>query len=364
MSAQSSGHLQINLKAIQENYSYLDSLSAPSCETAAAIKADAYGTGIAQVAPALFEASARRFFVATLDEGIALREILPEAKIYILNGFAPEGDEYSANNLIPVLNSLSDIAGHTHYARVKEKKLPAVIHFDTAMNRLGLNDEETFILDHNHDMLDPLEIDFFMSHFASSDEAGNPSIHNQFLKFKGIYHTFLDTKTSLCNSSGIFRDISYHLDITRPGIALYGGNPTPETDNPMSPAINLSVPALQIKNVKKNETCGYGETYCFEKNTALATVSLGYADGFFRSLGNKGKLYWKNYELPIRGRVSMDLVICDLENVPENDYPKPYDMIEVIGKNQSIDDLARDAETISYEILTALGPRYKRTYII
>lgn len=358
-----SGELNIDLNALQENYRHLDSLSAKTCETGAAVKADAYGIGIEQAAPALFEAGTRRFFVATLEEGITLRKILPDAMIYILNGFVPESTEYKALRLIPILNSLSDIAAYTHLARLEEEKLPAVIHFDTGMNRVGLNVEETSILDHNHDMLDPLKIDFFMSHFASADEEENSSIHNQFEKFKVIYHTFLDIKTSLCNSSGIFRGTAYHLDITRPGIALYGGNPTPETHNPMKPVANLSVPALQIKNVKKNETCGYGETYCFEKDTGVVTVSLGYADGFFRSLGNKGKLFWKNYELPIRGRVSMDLVICDLQNVPENEYPKPYDMLEVLGPHQSVDSIASDAGTISYEILTNLGPRYRRSYI-
>ncbi|MDH5721709.1 MAG: alanine racemase [Alphaproteobacteria bacterium] len=358
-----SGELQIDLKALQENYRHLDSLSAKSCETGVSVKANAYGTGTQHVAPALFEKGARRFFVSTLEEGINLRKILPDAMIYILNGFVPKSSEYKAFNLIPVLNSLSDIAAYTHDARLQEKKLPTVIHFDTGMNRLGLNDEETFILDHNHDILEPLEIDFFMSHFASSDEAGNPSTRLQYEKFKRIYHTYLNVKSSLCNSSGIFRDTEYHLDITRPGIAIYGGNPTPETTNPMKAVAKLSVPALQIKNVKKNETCGYNETYCFKNDTALVTVNLGYADGFFRSLSNKGKLFWKNYALPIRGRVSMDTVICDLENVPERDYPKPYDMIEALGPNQSVDTLAKDAGTISYEILTSLGPRYKRSYI-
>ena len=146
-------------------------------------------------------------------------------------------------------------------------------------------------------------------------------------------------------------------------MCLYGLNPLPEQDNPMEPVVKLDVPALQIRKVYQGESAGYGASWGAPKDMVLATVQLGYADGFLRSLSNNGALYWQGHKCPIVGRVSMDLTIISLENVPEKDLPVEGSLFEVIGPNQSADDLANQAGTIGYEILTSLGNRYERRYI-
>lgn len=357
--------ITIDLKAVQANYTMLDSITEHACVTACSIKANAYGLGAEQVAKSLWLSGARTFFVATIDEAIALRAILNEAYILMLHGYQDEKESqelYVKLNIIPVLNSLLQIKNYEQLARTTEKKLPAVLHFDTGMNRLGLGSDETQILLQNPDKLSALDIKLVMSHFSSSDEKESPLNEQQFKKFQAIYHNFPGIARSLCNSSGIFRSEQYHLDLTRPGMALYGLNPTPETANPMKPVVSAYAPIVQIKKADKTSTAGYNASYRFAKDTYLAVVSVGYADGLLRTLGNKGALYWKGIALPIRGRVSMDLVICDLCDLAEKNFPKTGDLLEVIGPSQSADDLARAAGTIGYEILTSLGQRYKRIY--
>lgn len=340
------GELTVNLKALQENYKTLKNFCGASCETAAVVKANAYGIGASKAVPALFEAGARSFFVATLEEGVKIRRFLPQVHIYILNGFWPKSAKnYKTYNLIPVLNSTESIIEFQ-----KAGGGEAILHFDTGMNRLGLRPEETPDLKGIH-------LHFIMSHLTSSEETENPSNPRQLESFNAIRKRFTKTKASLANSHGIFLGAEYRFDLARPGIALYGSGKA------MKPVISLSVPTLQIRNVKAGEAAGYNETYTFKKNSTLAVVGAGYADGLPRTLSNKGALYWKGYKLPIRGRVSMDTIICDLKNVPEKDYPLAGDKLELIGENQSLDQIAKDARTIPYEILTSLGNRYKRIYV-
>ncbi len=357
------GNLVIDLSAVRRNYAILDSLSAQSCETAAAVKANAYGLGIGPIANTLQEAGCRTFFVATAGEAIELRAAIGKAgAIAVLHGYDPTYEtEYRKFDLTPVLNSLNQIAEYRKAAGKGETQRRAILHFDTGMNRIGIEGKEAEKLNQNKDLLTGVEIALVMSHFISSEEESplNP-LQNE--KFNKIAKAYKGVRRSICNSSGIFRSKDYHLDLTRPGMALYGLNPQPGKANPMRPVVNLTVPVLQVRDAQAGETAGYNATHRFNKKTTLAVAALGYADGFFRSLGNRSALYWKGRPLPIRGRVSMDLVICDLENLPEKDWPTPGDALEVLGPNQSADDLAAAAGTIGYEILTALGKRYKRHY--
>ena len=231
------------------------------------------------------------------------------------------------------------------------------------MNRLGLGSVETDKLLREMEMLDGLDVVGIMSHFACADEKGHPLNDVQYGVFSEIARAFPNAEKSLSNSSAIFRDSRYHFDVARPGMALYGLNPTPEAQNPMQPVVTLKVPIVRTRIVYKDASVGYGATYRFEKDTPIATVSAGYADGILRALSNKGSFYWKGYHCPIRGRVSMDLTTVDLSAVPENERPRPGDFMEVIGNHQSADELAADAGTIGYEILTALGNRYERFYV-
>ncbi len=337
------GTLTIDLRAIQDNYKTLSAMSAKTCETACCVKANAYGLGLSEVAPALAAVGARKFFIATLNEGIELRAILPTADIYILNGFwQAEERVYKAHNLIPVLNDT---------AQINQYKGAAILHFDTGMNRLGIPQQDWADID-----LSALNVHYLMSHFSSSEEPDNPRNAQQFELFQNVIKIFPGHKYSLCNSAGITLSKDYHFDLTRPGIGLYGGMER------MKPVITLDLPILQIHTVKRGETAGYNETYRFEKDGHVAVIGAGYADGLHRTLGNAGALFWQGYKLPIRGRVSMDLIICDLSDVPESKRPKSGDSLELMGPHQTLTDLAASAGTIPYEILTSLGKRYNRRY--
>lgn len=362
--SKSGGILTIDLAALRANYQTLRARVAPSVNVAAVVKANGYGLGAAKVAEALIPEGCRDFFVSSLEEGLALREGLKIGRIYVLNGFYASGaDLYAQHNLVPVLGSFMEIESYKKLGAKLGRKLPAYLSFNTRMNRLGLGSVETEKLLREMDMLEGLDVIGVMSHFACADEPGHPLSDTQYGVFKEIAAAFPGAKKSLCNSSGIFRDPKYHFDLARPGMALYGLNPTPEAKNPMRPVVTLKVPIVRTRIVYKDASVGYGATYKFEKDTPLATVSAGYADGIFWSLGNKGKLYWQGYACPIRGRVSMDLTTVDLSAVPESQRPRPGDFMEVIGAQQSADALAHDAGTIGYEVLTALGNRYDRVYL-
>jgi len=358
------GNLVIDLDALRWNYRFLDSLSAQNCETAAALKADAYGLGAVPVAKAIHEAGGRTFFVATAEEALELGAELPAGgTIAVLHGYDERYEaEYFRYNLVPVLNALSQIEKFAAAARKDETKRAAILHFDTGMNRIGIEKTEAEKINKNSGLIKGLEIVLVMSHFISSEVSDSPLNPLQYERFIKITRNYKGVRRSMCNSSAIFRSKEYHLDLTRPGMALYGLNPTPSEKNPMRPVAALTVPVIQVRDAQKGETAGYNATHRFDRKTKLAVAGLGYADGFFRSLGNRGVLYWKNFPLPVRGRVSMDLVICDLQHIPEKHWPVPGDALEVLGPNQSADDLAATAGTIGYEILTSLGRRYKRTY--
>lgn len=348
--------LTIDPGSIAANYKILN---AYGVKTAAAVKANAYGTGADCAVPALYDAGCLDFFVATLDEGIALRALdLKNARIYILNGLDRSGVEiYKHHHLFPVLNSLADIEA------AAGRDLTAALHFDTGMNRLGLGPDETARLLAHMDLLKSIDLRLIMSHFACADEKDHPLTQRQFEDFSAIAKYFPNIEKSLANSSGIFRSKAYHFDLLRPGVALYGVNPTPEATNPMQPVLTLNAPVLQIRNVKKGQAVGYAASAVLQTDSVTATLALGYADGFIRSLSHRGQVFWRGAACPILGRVSMDLTIIDLTHIPESQRPRPGDQIEIIGPHQSIDDLAAQAGTIGYEILTSLGHRYKRVYL-
>jgi alanine racemase len=351
--------MTIHSAALADNYKLFQSMS--DADVAGVIKADGYGTGSVAAYKTLHGAGAREFFVATPDEGITLSAD-KDSSVYILGGIYHGAEkEYAAVNIIPVLNSLDQIERWSAYARKSERRLPAIVHFDTGMNRLGLERLDLPKLIGRPELLEPLDLRAVMSHFACSDEDGHPLNKAQADWFAIIARHFPNTRKSLCNSSGIFRDESWHYDLLRPGYALYGGNPTPEIPNPMKRVVDLYARILQRRGAKKGESAGYGASRVFEKDTPLATVSIGYADGFLRSGSNVAKFFWNAQACPIAGRVSMDLIIVDLSGV-SGPAPQPGDWLEVLGPHQSVDQLAADCGTIGYEILTSLSRRAHRSY--
>lgn len=361
---ENNGILNIDLGASTLNYSLLQGLAAPRARVGAVVKANAYGLGAVALAGALASAGCRDFFVASVEEGINVRAALPSGRVYILNGFYNSAAaEYAEHNLIPLLGSFSEIEKYKKLSAKYGKKLEAFLSFNTRLNRLGLGSVETEKLIADMAMLDGITVTGIMSHFACADEKDHQMNEAQYKIFNEIAAHFPHTEKTLANSSAIFRDKKYHYDLLRPGMAIYGLNPTPESKNPMRPVVSLHVPIIRTRLIYKGASVGYGAAWTAEKDTWLATVSAGYADGIMRHLGNRGALYWKGHRCPIRGRVSMDLTTVDLSGVPESERPRPGAFMEVLGQHQSADDLARDADTIGYEILTTLGQRYERQYI-
>lgn len=352
--------LTIDLKALAGNHGLFRRRVGPRVRVAGIVKADAYGLGMIPVAETLYAQGCRDFFVATLEEALSLRAALPDAPIAMLGGLScGTEDDFIAHNIVPVLNSAADISGWKECAARTGRKLPAILHFDTGMNRLGLGADETAALLDDPYAFDGLDIRLVMSHFACADEKGHPLTAQQQARFEVIAAHFPGIEKSLANSSGIFRDTAYHYDLVRPGMGVYGLNPVPETVNPMQPVVRLEARILQIRNARKGETVGYGASHTLERDTRLATVGLGYADGFLRSLSGRGVLYYQGTPCPVIGRVSMDLVTVDIGSLPTH----PGEMLEVLGPHQDADALAAAAGTIGYEILTSLGARYKRVYL-
>lgn len=363
-----SGTLRIDLGTLARNYRALNDLTKSSCETACVVKANAYGLGAEKCAAALYKAGASSFFVATIEEAVKLRKVLPEqTHVYTLNGLSPYKEDialYKEHNVIPVLGSFTEMAQAREVG-----ELQVALHIDTGMNRLGLrwNDVERLYTEKH--LLEGLDLRLVISHFTASEDPYNPENATQIVRFREMTERmrplYPRTRFSLCNSGGLFLGQDSHFDMVRAGLALYGGHPSDSlAENPMEQCFSLNAPVLQIKPVYKGESVGYNATHIFAKDTYLAVISLGYADGFMRGLSNRGVLYWKGFPMPIRGLISMDLLVCDLENIPYEKRPKRGDMVELIGTHQTIDDLAKAAETIPYEILTSLNNRYKRVYTL
>lgn len=355
--------LQISLGALAENFRILKTKG--QRPVAPVLKANGYGTGVAQAFSTLRAEGAQQVFVATPDEAIELRDLDKDADIFVLGGvYTGAEDVYLANRLFPVLNSLAETERWADFARRHGACLPAAIHFDTGMNRLGFGAEETARLIEDRSVLNGIDTKIIMSHFACSDEAGHDMNARQAAAFAKIAAAFPDVPKSLCNSSGIFRDPDWRYDILRPGFALYGGNPTPEATNPMRRVVDLSVRILQTRCVKAVESAGYGATHIFRNDTCVATVAMGYTDGFHRAGSSRARLFWNGRPCPVLGRVSMDLVIVDLGGlVDTGPNPQEGDWLEVLGPHQSVDDLAAGLGTIGYEVLTSLGHRYERIYL-
>lgn len=350
------GILEVDLGAVADNWRALDALSARHVETAAVVKANAYGCGIEGVGPALAKAGVETFFVAHLEEGVALRQALgrppwpgPGPAIYVLNGFAPgEGGTFLAHHLRPVLNAPGQIAA----AAESGLALRAALQLDTGMNRLGLEAGE---IGPALARLGKVQVDLVMSHFHSADEPGVGWNQSQRAEFDRLLPGLPTTRASLSATGGILLGPEYHYDLTRPGVGLFGGLPFAEA----KPVVTLQVPVLQVRDVAPGESVGYGAAWTAEVPARIATVAVGYADGLIRAGSNRGAAYHDGRHLPFAGRVSMDLVTLDVTAAPEVGEGS---MVELIGPNQSVDQLAAACGTIGYEILTSLGPRYELRY--
>jgi len=356
------GYLTVNLSALSRNYAKLSTLVAPA-QAAAVVKADAYGLGAQRVCSALYASGCRHFFVAQFDEAVKLRPVLAaDAEVFVLNGLQPGNEEACARcDIIPILNSLEQWRRWSATAKCRERNLQAVLQFDTGMSRLGVPSEERSTLAAELKGQARVEILFIMSHLASADDPDSGQNNDQRAEMKRVSKEFPHLKVCFANSGGIFLGKNYHGQLARAGIALYGGLPSTRMPNPMEPVVELDVAVVQTRTVPAGAKVGYSGTHITNRETRLATIAAGYADGLPRGLSGRGAVYYNGTRLPIAGRVSMDSITIDITALPEGTLSLGS-LVEVLGPHQALEDLARDAGTISYEILTGLGDRYHRQY--
>jgi alanine racemase len=361
------GRLTIDLGALAGNWRALAARAAPG-RCAAVVKANAYGLGLAEAAPPLWGAGARVFFVAHLSEGVAARRLLPEATIYVLNGLEAGADpaDYAQYRLAPVIGGEEELQRWSAFATRQGKTSPCALHLDTGMNRLGFESLARLraaVETHGS----ASGADLLMSHFVSSEFPEDPINLAQIERFDAARAAFPGLPASLANSSGMFLKPSPIHDLARPGYALYGGNPTPGGLNPMRPVVTLAVAIQQTRWIEAGMTCGYNGQWTAGRRTRLATLPVGYADGLPRGAGATdskpgAEVAIAGRRCPLVGRVSMDLTIADVTELPE-DAARPGDLVEFFGPSVDLDDFAARSGTIGYHVLTSLGPRYRREYL-
>ena len=369
--------ITIDLDAITANWRFLDSLSAPSTVTAGVVKADAYGLGADVIAPRLAAEGCQLFFVMSLDEGIRLRQSLRLAgfdglRIFILSGcHAGQENEYLANGLSPVINDLGQVARLGMLAKRHDIAIPAALHIDTGMTRLGLTPDETdWLIEHMQDganAIEGIELIYLMSHLSSAEAENAASNSQQLEAFKALRPFFAKARASLANSGGVLLDKSFHFDMTRPGIALYGTHPaginaTAEQAALLHPAVNWDARILQLRHASSGEAVGYGGTHVLTRESLIATIGVGYGDGYPRRLGGIAVAQIDGHTAPIIGRISMDSMALDVTDIPETTI-RATTTARLLGQHYDTSMMARDAGTISYEILTGLGQRPARRYL-
>jgi alanine racemase len=369
MAAVTTATLTISLPAIAANYRQLALRLGTGAQLAAAVKANAYGLGVAAVAPSLAAAGCSFFYVAHLQEAIELRKIFsalpPQVappNIAVLHGIAAADYAVAQQyNVLPVLGDLPAVQAWRQVAAQHNQCLPVLIHLDTGMNRLGLTVAEIDRLAADPALLAGLQVRYWLSHLACADAPDSPMNQQQHALFEAYTARLPAAPRSFANSSGIFLGTAYHYAQARSGCALYGINPTPAVPNPMQPVVQLTAPVLQLRPLAPNTSVGYGASWRSPRVGRLAVLPVGYADGFSRALSNCGTVFFGTYAAPVVGRVSMDLLTVDVTAVPEQ-LCAVGAMAELIGLHQPVDAVAAAAGTIGYEILTNLGARYHRGY--
>jgi alanine racemase len=355
--------LSVDLDAVRSNYRLLRTTAgAGACS--AVMKADAYGLGMDMVAPALVSEGCSVFFTAHLEEGLRLRRLVPAAStIYVLHG-PPAGtaDDFVAANLVPVLNDPTQIEEWRAASRRHGKRLPAALQFDTGMSRMGLApaDVDRLLLDAAwRDDFKPVLV---MSHLACADEPAHPLNRLQAERFALLRARFPGVAGSLANSSAVFLGPDYQHDLVRPGAALYGINPQPGAVNPLRQVVGLKVRIVQSRSVQAGDIVGYGARHAVTGPARIATIAIGYADGWLRSLSGRGHAFIDGVRVPVAGTVSMDSITLDVSGIPEARV-QPGMEVDLLCAQQTVDDVAREAGTIGYEVLTRLGSRFHRQYL-
>jgi alanine racemase len=356
----SSARLRIDLGALVQNWREIARRAAPA-RTAAVVKANAYGLGLGPVAGALATAGCNEFFVAGLDEALALRAEQPRVTIYALGGVPPGAEpSFVSQAIVPVLNTPDEVRAWVRHAA----HAPAAVQLDTGMTRSGLDARDVDALCADTATFPRLRLALVLSHFACADERGHPLNDAQLERFEALRARLPPASTSFANSAGVLLGPRYRGDVVRPGIALYGGNPScDDGPSPMREVVRLQGRVLQLREVQEpGVTVGYGATWHVRPPARLATVGVGYADGYLRALGGKGIAIAAGRRVPVVGRVSMDLVTLDVTHVPPAELAVG-DYVDLIGGGVPLDEVARLAGTLGYELLTRLSSRAERVYL-
>jgi alanine racemase len=361
--SEAGGILTVDLAALVANWRELGRRAMPS-ECASVIKANGYGCGIEQVATALARAGCKTFFVADLSEARRARDAAPDAAIYVLNGIIPGTPPvYAELRARPVIGSMVELAEWDAFVAATQWRGGAALHVDTGMNRLGISANDAAALaprirTENHG------ITLLMSHLACAEDTAHPLNDKQISLFREVRMLYRGIPSSLANSSGIFLSDKAHCDVVRPGVALYGVNPTPGKPNPMQRVIDLKARVVQVRTVARGETVGYSAGWTAKRTSRLAVLSVGYADGYLRALSSSdetpgGFAIVGGKRCPLAGRVSMDLLAVDVTDAPDL---RRGDFVTLFGDGLSLDEVASAAGTIAYELLTGLSPRFHRVY--
>jgi alanine racemase len=359
------GILTVDLAAIAANWNALAGMTVP-VECAAVVKGDGYGCGLEPVTRTLYRAGCRTFFVADIAEGRRVRAVASDAAIYVLNGVMPgSAQAFAADYLRPVISSTTELAEWDAFVATRNWRGGGALHVDTGMNRLGITVDEAVAIaprlqSENHGFT------LLMSHLACAEIPGHPMNDRQIRLFREVRMLYRGVASSLANSSGIFLGGTAYCDLVRPGVALYGVNPTPAKKNPMRPVVELKARIIQVRTINKGDTVGYGAAFTATRPSRIAIVAVGYADGFLRSAAAaRGKpaaeVVVAGKRCPVAGRVSMDLLAIDVTDLSDSAVRRG-DFATLIGGRVSVDDLAAGMGTIGYEVLTHLGRRYHRVY--
>ena len=327
------------------------------------MKANAYGHGTEYVVPALTAVGCQTFFAATPLEGADVRRLAPNAAIYVLNGLLPGTTKfYLEHNLKPVLGDLLE-----YDEWFDATNTPAALQIDTGMNRSGMSPGELTTLAARLETPRDAPIDLIMSHLACGDEPTHSLNTRQLEIFEVARQLFPSARASLANSAATLSARQTHYDLVRPGISLYGGRAVEGRDNPTEPVARVYARVIKIRDNWDNDTVGYRATRSLADITRLATIAVGYADGFPRHLsvadGDDDAFVWcAGQRVPIVGRISMDLTTIDISSLPDNAV-KRGDMVEIFGTHLNVDQLADRAGTIGYELLTQLSRRFTRSIV-
>ena len=342
--------LEVNLKNIKYNFNKLKKIT-NNKKSSAVVKSNAYGLGIKKIYKTLFKSGCRDFFVATLNESIKLRKFNSKINIYVLNGIKKnEMNLFVRKKIIPVINNINEL----NYILDSKKNINVCLHYDTGMNRLGMNYGE---IERNIEKIrnSNIYIKYIISHLVSAELVHKKINTIQLNKFIKIKNLFKNTKLSLANSSGVFLSSKYHFDLIRPGISLYGGYGNKIIKKHIKNVVKLKSKIIQIKKINKNQTIGYNQKFRSKKDMKIATIEIGYGDGIPRLLSNKCYVYYRNKKLKILGNISMDTLVIDLTNIKNT--IKIGDYIEIINQKNDIEIIAKIAKTVSQNILTSLSSK-------